>query len=325
MEKKSNIFLRLSKLKKNELIELAKKNNITINLNSKKDDLVNLLFYCANKKCYKIPKSIITKKPNNGQVYSIQGHRPSMEDTHLIAKLDDIQLYGIFDGHGGNYTSDILPTLVTKHLLNPLSDVNIKYNSKKIISHINQAFINIDNEIYNNITDESGSTAVIILNINNLIYLINLGDSRAVIFKYINGKKKTNYVFSSKDHKPEDELERNRIYQMGGFVETEEDDDPRLNGYLAISRSFGDFELKTIKESFKGPLSIEPDIKIIQKRDNSNYIAIIGCDGLWDVMSNNHAIQYVDKFGIEKGAENLVNIAFHKGSTDNISVIVTTI
>ena len=43
--KKSNIYQQLSKMKKKELIELAKKHSIVINVGSKKEDLVNQLFY----------------------------------------------------------------------------------------------------------------------------------------------------------------------------------------------------------------------------------------------------------------------------------------
>ena len=324
MELKNNIFLKLSKLKKNELIQLAKKNNITINLDSKKDDLVNLLFYCANKNCYRIPKVSVSKVPLNGQVYSEQGERPTMEDTHLIAKLDDISLYGVFDGHGGNDTSDLLPSLITKYLLKPLTDVNIKYNQKKITEHIKDSFLKIDDELENTIKDESGSTSIMALVIANNIYIINLGDSRAIIYKKHKKKNTISHVFSSKDHKPDDPIETNRIYQMGGFVEKEPDDDARVNGYLALSRAFGDFELKPNKsDKFKGPLSVEPDIKIINKHDNYKYYGIIACDGLTDVVDDKSSIQYVEKFGFKNGAQNLVNVALQKNSTDNVSVIVS--
>ena len=101
-----------------------------------------------------------------------------------------------------------------------------------------------------------------VISIDPLIYVINLGDSRSVIFKYSDEKKTPILVFETLDHKPDNPEEMKRIYKYGGFVEQEEDDDPRLNGSLATSRAFGDEYLKTNNlEEFKGPLSIEPSLK----------------------------------------------------------------
>ena len=328
MEFKTNLFLKLSKLNKKDLINLAKKHNLTVDLNGKKDDLVNQLFYIANKTntgTYRTPKINIKKQPFDGQVYAVQGQRPSMEDTHLIAKLDDCQLYAVFDGHGGNDTSNLLPDLISKYLLEPLKDVNLRYNQKKIITHIRNNFITIDNLLQQSIKDDSGSTATMSLVIGNTIYIINLGDSRTVVFKYPKNKNTPQFVFSSNDHKPDNPEETSRIYQAGGFVEQEEGDDSRLDGYLAISRSFGDFDLKYSQNTneFKGPLSIEPDIKIITKKPEFSYYGIIACDGLWDVMDNKTAIKYINSYGINNGAKNLTEIALHKDSSDNVSVIST--
>jgi len=46
----------------------------------------------------------------------------------------------------------------------------------------------------------------------------------------------------SKDHKPDDELERQRITDAGGFVS-----DGRVNANLNLSRAIGDLEYKKDK------------------------------------------------------------------------------
>ena len=62
--------------------------------------------------------------------------------------------------------------------------------------------------------DKSGSCALVMLIINNLLYAINLGDSRA-LYSYDTGK----YLYQiSRDHKPNDEVEKNRIESVGGHV-----------------------------------------------------------------------------------------------------------
>ena len=66
------------------------------------------------------------------------------------------------------------------------------------------------------------------------IICANAGDCRSVLSK--KGKAKD----LSTDHKPNTPSEKSRIERANGFVE-----DNRVNGNLALSRSFGDFEYKS--------------------------------------------------------------------------------
>jgi protein phosphatase 2C family protein 2/3 len=66
-----------------------------------------------------------------------------------------------------------------------------------------------------------------------LFILGNAGDSRAVLS--FRGRA----IPLSDDHKPTNEGELARIHAAGGWVEFN-----RVNGYLALSRAFGDFVFK---------------------------------------------------------------------------------
>ena len=79
----------------------------------------------------------------------------------------------------------------------------------------------------------AGCTATTMLVTQTEIYCANAGDSRTVLSR---GKAA---VPLSEDHKPDDQIERKRIYNANGFVE-----DGRVNGMLALSRALGDFEYK---------------------------------------------------------------------------------
>lgn len=79
----------------------------------------------------------------------------------------------------------------------------------------------------------SGCTAIIVLIIGNIILCINLGDSRAILSKQ--GK----VIQLSKDHKPYNADEKQRIELAGGNVYQD-----RVQGQLAVSRAFGDFLYK---------------------------------------------------------------------------------
>ena len=82
--------------------------------------------------------------------------------------------------------------------------------------------------------DKSGCTAVCTLVTPKYIICANAGDSRSVMGT-AGGTKPLSY-----DHKPNLEMERKRIENAGGCVQWK-----RVDGDLAVSRAFGDFQYKT--------------------------------------------------------------------------------
>ena len=58
-----------------------------------------------------------------------------------------------------------------------------------------------------------------------------------------------------------------------------------MNGDLAVSRSFGDFDYKTNRDlpSIAQQVSCEPDVRMIPRNDTDNYL-IFACDGIWDAI-----------------------------------------
>jgi len=104
------------------------------------------------------------------------------------------------------------------------------------------------------------------------IFVANTGDSRCILVKNNGEIKEMSY-----DHKPNSESERHRITQNGGrvvFFGTW-----RVEGILAVSRSFGDRLLKRW---------IIPDCDIIKHKININkdLFLILATDGVWDTVSN---------------------------------------
>ena len=140
------------------------------------------------------------------------------------------------------------------------------------------------------IADAAGCTACSALITPTEIWVANAGDSRAVI-----GKKRSDGKYEafamSEDHKPDNEGEKKRIEEAGGFVE-----DNRVRGILALSRSIGDLEYKVKGENKnykKDMITADPEIKI-QKIEPDVSFLIIACDGIWDCLDNQQA---VDKVG----------------------------
>lgn len=134
--------------------------------------------------------------------------------------------------------------------------------------------------------DGEGCTANVILMKNGCLYIANAGDSRSVL------ATKGTAIDLSIDHKPEDEIERNRIEKAGGSVTN-----GRVEGNLNLSRSLGDLQYKknpTLKPE-EQMITAAPDIKKLEISKDFDFI-VMGCDGIYDSLTSQ---QIVDKFNGE--------------------------
>jgi serine/threonine protein phosphatase PrpC len=116
----------------------------------------------------------------------------------------------------------------------------------------------------------------------------NSGDSRAVLARKAATGKFT-AVEMSVDHKPDLAEEKQRIERAGGFVE-----DNRVKGVLNLSRSLGDLEYKSdasipLKDQM---ITAMPEIRK-EKIGSDSAFLIVACDGIWDCLSSQEAVDYV--------------------------------
>lgn len=114
------------------------------------------------------------------------------------------------------------------------------------------------------------------------------------------------------------QTEKARIEKLGGFIQ-DVNGIPRLNGVLAVTRSFGDIRFK----QFVVP---EPEVLKHSFTGREDFI-VLACDGLWDVMDAKDVGDFVREYRKSKGttagvAKALTNEALELKSGDNISVIV---
>jgi protein phosphatase 1L len=239
---------------------------------------------------------------------SFRGRRANMEDFYDIksSKVDDnqINLFGIFDGHGGSHAAEHLKKHLFENLLKHPSFIT---DTKSAIS---ETYRKTDSDFLDaetNINREDGSTASTAIFVGNHIYVANVGDSRTVMSKA--GKA----IALSSDHKPNRKDERKRIENAGGVVTWS--GTWRVGGVLAMSRAFGNRFLKRF-------VVAEPEVQEQEIDDDLEFL-ILASDGLWDVVSNEHAVAFVKaEEGPEAAARKLAEIAFARGSTDNITCIV---
>jgi serine/threonine protein phosphatase PrpC len=257
-------------------------------------------------------KKNILEHTNVCKIYdaSLKGKRPTNQDKHLIYKNNKIDAWCICDGHGSTgKVSDYLVKTISK-----------LFSNNYIIFPINRSqIIEIYTHIQNIISKQSygissGSTCLLVIKYKNILYTINVGDSRAIIYN-------TEPIQLSVDHKPINPDEKKRIIKLGGQIEFD-GTSYRVNG-LSLSRAFGDADSNLTFPT--------PDISIKKLTTNDKFI-VLGCDGLFDLVHNDMVCNFVlyncfnkmgNRINTDKNiAEQLANYAINNGSTDNVSVIV---
>lgn len=251
------------------------------------------------------------------------------QDSIVLIKKPELNFYyfGVFNSHGssGKEVSDTLSNFFQitieknyKILLKMKNYENIKNFLKNLVYKAEE-----DLKTNNIDLKYSGSVMNNILIINNKVYIINLGNSKSILFR-----KKENEKFAielSNKHTPEEKSERYRIYKNGGIIERVKENENEELGPLRIwdkkiengpgieiTRSIGDTQATLL-----GVIN-EPEIQKFEIEIFDRFF-IIGTFGFWDLIYSTQAVYYVSKFctmfknNFEKCAEFLIKKAIKKG------------
>jgi serine/threonine protein phosphatase PrpC len=90
----------------------------------------------------------------------------------------------------------------------------------------------------------------------------------------------------------------------------------RVNGVLSVSRALGDLTLQPF-------VSAEPEIQSFKLCEEDETTLVLACDGLWDVLSDQEALDVAkEALNVKSAAVKLVEAGITKMSMDNISVVV---
>ena len=273
------------------------------------------------------------------------------EDTITSTKiiLDGVNdsntfFFAVYDGHGGNGCS-----LYLKEKLHHFIKNFTKESLNEAINTVEEKFMSeeaLDEK--GEIKDPSGSCGIMALIQKNKLIIANVGDSRLVLFK------KNSLYFSTEDHKPGSPSEKTRIEKGGGMVyqtpsliplrQNGKEIEPPwrvLPGRLSVSRTFGDVEAKNEKlGGMKNVVVALPDITEIELDEDFNFM-VLGCDGIFDVLSNEEILECIKIVLKEKEINDLNNVniselcgyiadmiiksSLAKDSYDNVSCIVVAI
>lgn len=261
-----------------------------------------------------------------------KGPRASMEDEHI--RIDDLSahlgsdfkclmpcaFYAVFDGHGGPEAAAYIKKNAMRLFfedcdLPQTSEIDSVFLEELENSH-RKAFVQADHALLTkeaSVSSSCGTTALTALLLGRHLLVANAGDCRAVL-----GRKGV-AVPMSQDHKPTYLPELQRVEEAGGFIMG-----GYLNGDLSVTRALGDWYLKN--PMTRSPLIAEPDVQRVILTEDDEFL-IIGCDGIWDVMSSQDAVSLVRR-GLrthddpQQCAKELVQEALRLHTSDNLTVIV---
>lgn len=294
-----------------------------------------------------------------GYVAVRRGEREEMQDAHVLQpdmsgclpalpqQVSRLSYFAVFDGHGGARASRYAAENLHHNLAKKFPSGETDNLDKLVKKCLLDTFRQTDDDFLKKASSQKpawkdGSTATCMLVVDDLVYVANLGDSRAVLCRMeeteaAGGQRKSVTLALSKEHNPTIYEERMRIQKAGGTVR-----DGRVLGVLEVSRSIGDGQYKRC-----GVIST-PDLRRCQLTTNDKFI-ILACDGLFKVFSADEAVKYVlgvlqspsplqqetsveqkpaltdEELRFESACQQLASEAVRRGCADNVTVILVSI
>ena len=261
----------------------------------------------------------------------MQGWRKRQEDAHVSAVSQgdkkNIDVFGVFDGHGGKEISKFVSNHFTQELIinkNLPTDMSLALKEtfikmdeimqtsesiEEIKKYARQSKEEDDEQAKNepansqmqlfsqliaqkdpesnDISMRTGCTACVMSIDEESKKLYFANAGDSRVVMCRNGLAEA----QSEDHKPEMESEKTRIYKADGWIS-----DGRVKGNLNLTRGFGDLEYKQNKnlKPEEQMITANPDIKVINFTNDIDFV-IIGCDGIWDCLKNQEACDFVSK------------------------------
>ena len=220
----------------------------------------------------------------------------------------------VFDGHGGTRAVDLLAVRfgkifdeeysgtrmsIDRQSNGRMSDRMSVESTSGVVDVLLSTFKRAETEVMNKHFSIGGSTICACLfsldEEHPTLYCAHLGDTRAVLCRGGLAVRLT----SMSDHKATDTFEKARIEKSGNSVSND-----RVGGMLAISRAFGDAILKDIRSEneaekipcvLKAAVTAIPDITATRVFASEDAFVIVGCDGLFDVVSDQEAVNLVSE------------------------------
>jgi len=266
------------------------------------------------------------------------GRRMKQEDLYFVNETSIV----LCDGH---VDTDVV-SYVGRHFVSVIDTKSLEQYASNIMK--------LDAEMQTNNNMKGGCTCVAITfeekkegkkhsmcwnNVSSLIHdyptlpkssllatIANIGDSQLLV--YSNQK----IIFATEPHRPFSVSEKKRIEKAGLTVQMDSNGQYRIADQSTLkfnlSRTFGNFSEKRISNLsvFEQPMIAAPDITQIWIPPGS--LIVMFSDGMTEQLSIPDILailQYVEDYSVEQIARILLEMAYYRNSTDNITICVVKI
>eukprot|EP00854_Cymbomonas_tetramitiformis_P023232 gene23232-28116_t len=231
-----------------------------------------------------------------------------MEDTHKMIPVHKIpkdcsseqhakfSFFGVFDGHAGVKAAEYAEENL---FLNFVNHSKAYANPEVALRDSFELTESGFREIALEKGFMDGTTAVVAVLVDDRLVVGNVGDSELVLCR-----GRTAMVLTKMHNTKKNKEEAERVKAAGDVF----------------------FKDDQFTDGLPSGLTAEPDISVVDITREDRFF-IMSCDGLWDVMSSQQAVEVV-LGALERGSDadavskELVDMAMHMGSKDNITVIV---
>ncbi|WOL17651.1 hypothetical protein Cni_G26444 [Canna indica] len=258
----------------------------------------------------------------------------SLEDQGQVLAAPSATYFGVFDGHGGPEASRFVNQRLFSYIHKFASEQGGLSAEviQKAFSATEEEFLQLVKKSWLSRPKiaSAGSCCLVGAITEDVLYVANLGDSRAVLGRRGTDGRKVVAERLSRDHNVAQEDVRKEITQLhpddsrillcnGGVW--------RIKGIIQVSRSIGDVYLKKpdfskdpLFQQFAAPIPLKrpvmtskPSIKM-RKLQQKDLFLIFASDGLWDQLSDEAAVDIVWKNPRSGIAKRLVKAALTKAA-----------
>lgn len=260
-----------------------------------------------------------------------------MEDTVQVDASHGAVFIGVHDGHGGSEAAEFL----RDSLYNNLKKEFVEEGGAVSVDTFRRAFKNTDREFTDLVRDsfdESphlatvGACSAVAIVIKGALWVANVGDCRAVLgqVRRLSDGIECRALQMSIDHNLSFSAIREQFIaehaDMPDAV-TEKRGRYRVKGKVTVTRAFGDLYLKysefnreplftrfRVSEPFNPPLlTAEPHVAVRLLNPHDAFV-IVGSDGLFELLSNQEAVDIVASSPRKDIARELIRAAMHRAA-----------